>query len=189
MAPRGPIRWLTEPEVALPKFDDDRTATTEVSQIGRSRREDRLRRCAVELRHRFAQGGQGVFSRDATCSASTNCVSERPYSIPGGRNVIQFFFSEWHGRHSSQGKQALVVIIRTSVMAATMVPLRFLVNRLTPFPATVSAGWDACTASAPPIYDSGKLIVTSSPPSGRLRARTWPPWEATARRAMARPRP
>ncbi|AAZ97922.1 hypothetical protein Tbd_1969 [Thiobacillus denitrificans ATCC 25259] len=54
---------LTEPKVALLKFDDDRTATTEVSQMDRSRRTRRLRREVWELRHRFAQGGQGVFEQ------------------------------------------------------------------------------------------------------------------------------
>ncbi|MDP2834305.1 MAG: hypothetical protein Q8Q28_13620, partial [Pseudomonadota bacterium] len=43
LSPRWQKRGLTEPKVALLKFDDDRIATTEVSQMDRSKHEARMR--------------------------------------------------------------------------------------------------------------------------------------------------
>lgn len=73
---RPEVRWLTLPEVALLKFDDDRMATTEVSQMDRSKHEARLRRGVVELRHRFAQGGQGIFSRVLSTSQMLDVIKQ-----------------------------------------------------------------------------------------------------------------
>jgi len=78
-------RGLTEPKVALLKFDDDRMATTEVSQMDRTKHEARVRRGVAELRHRFAQGGQGVFSD----VASTQEIMD----------LIEATAGEYHDRH------------------------------------------------------------------------------------------
>lgn len=52
-APRSEVRWLTLPEVALLKFDDDRMATTEVSQMDRSKRCDQKGQCRFYFHHLF----------------------------------------------------------------------------------------------------------------------------------------